>query len=534
MIWNLFKLALLICCVLAGGCFDKNKDHNEQDIDNKSITVGNIASVEMLDPQIAGGLAEAEILQGLFEGLLIAHPETLQPIPGLAESYTVSPDGLNYKFSIRKGAKWSNGDAITAQNFVDALERGLTPEIGSPWVDMYFVIKNAKQFYNHEVPFSDVGVVAVDDLTLQYTLESPVAYFESLLIHWAWYPVNRNSIEKIGNFFDRNTKWTKVDNLVSNGPFYLKSETIGDRIVIAKNNNYWDADNVDLEKIVFLSCNDTKAEENMFQTGKLDITDSVSPDKIKLLQEQGVLHLSTALGTSYFYINCDKHPFDDVRVRKALSLSINREEIGRLRNRGNGFEAYSLVPPGTLNFESKILFNDDVKLAKQLLSDAGYPDGVGFPKVTLLYNSGGLWKLLSEAAQDMWQKNLGIEIDLQGIEWKVFVGERRSHNFDICRGGWFGDYNDATTFLELFKSIGNNNHTSFKNKEFDWLLVQASQESDTKERQKLLENAEKILIDNMPIIPLYYESTGHVVSKRISGWYPNILDWHLWKFVKVI
>ncbi|UPA28329.1 MAG: peptide ABC transporter substrate-binding protein [Verrucomicrobiota bacterium] len=496
-----------------------------------TLRIGNSTEVATLDPQLAPGLDEGKVVSAIFEGLFVPATRDLKPLPGVAESYVVSKNRREYTFTLRENARWSNGDPVVAGDFVNAVRRGLSTNLGSPWAELYFVLLNAQRYYNDEVTdFSKVGIEAVNSRTLKLTLEEPIDYLPSLLMHWAWSPVHKTSIKRFGSPYDRNNPWTRVGNIVTNGPYVLQSIEVGDKIVVSKNKYYWDYDNVAIGTIQFLSGVDTMTEENMFNANQIDITDNVAAEKIEFYKSQKLLKTTATLGSFFFWFNCTRPPFDDVRVRKALSLAIDRSAIGKLRGRGDGFEAYALVPPGTFNYNAdRHLMSEDVTLAKQLLREAGYPDGKGFPKVAFVYNTTPGQKLIAEAVQEMWRRNLGIKIDLQSFEWGVFLGERRAHNFAICRGGWIGDYNDATTFLDLFRSDSPNNHAQWKNKEYDALLEQAAKAPEN--RAAILSEAERLIFDEMPIVPLYYDSTCHLVAKRVGGWHANILDWHALKFV---
>jgi oligopeptide transport system substrate-binding protein len=514
---KLFIFALFF----TAGCFQRQND---------VLRVGNAVEPATLDPQLAPGLTEAKIVTELFEGLLVPDGRTLKPLPGMAQSYTISPGGLEYTFFLRSNIFWNNGDPVVAQDFVDAVERGLAKSIASPWVDFYFLLKNAQPYYRGEVSFEEVGIRAESPQVLKFTLEQPTDFFLSLLTHWAWVPVNRKNIEQYGDFFDRNNRWTRPENIATNGPYLLKSVAIGDKIILQKNRRYWDVKNVRISDVHFISNVDPSTEENMFTTKQLDITENVPTDKMASHRSRGTLKTASALGSSFYWFNCKKKPFDDPRVRRAISLAIDRAAIGQLRNRP-GFEAYALVPPGTMNYPSKNAFQADVALAQQLLAEAGYPNGKDFPSFTILYNITDNWKIISEAVQEMWRKNLNIHANLQSIEWGVFLVERRRHAFDICRGGWIGDFNDATTFLDLLLPQNNNNHAQWSSETYDQLLQQASREKSPEKRAKILAEAETLMLAEMPILPLYFESICHLVAPRVKGWHANILDWHPLKAV---
>ncbi|MDR1366769.1 MAG: peptide ABC transporter substrate-binding protein [Puniceicoccales bacterium] len=513
----------LVFIVFLAGCFEKERN---------TLHIGSSAGISTFDPHLATTLPEGMITSSIFEGLLVPHPETLEPIPGVAESYVISNDKMEYTFFLRSDAKWSNGDPVSAEDFVCAIRRGLSPILGSPWAELFFVLKNAKRYYKNEiVNFSEVGIKALDAQTLHCTLAAPIDYFLSLVTHWAWSPVNIRAIERFGNPCERNNLWLKSENIVGNGAYILKSFNIGDKIVLQKNPKYWAKENVAIKNVHIIPGINPDTEENMFITGQLDITDNVPVDKIDFYRKKGHLKSSTSLGSSFYWFNCKRQPFDDVRVRKAFNLAIDREAIGKLRNRGTGFEAYALVPPGTMNYDSSNFFEHDIKQAQKLLAEAGYPNGEGFPEITILYNINDNWKMISEAVQEMLRVNLHIHVKLQSTEWGVFLNERRRHCFDICRGGWIGDYNDATTFLNLCLSDDNNNHSQWANDAYDTTILSAGKAKDFSERKEILNKAEALMINEVPIIPLYFDSIYHLVSNRVKGWYPNILDWHLLKFI---
>ncbi|MDR0418113.1 MAG: peptide ABC transporter substrate-binding protein [Puniceicoccales bacterium] len=514
----------LIFVVFLAGCFEKEEN---------TLRIGSSVGVSTFDPHLATTLTEGMVISSLFEGLLIPHPQTLEPIPGVAESYIVSRDKKEYTFFLRSDAKWSNGDLVSAEDFVYAVRRGLSSSLGSPWAELFFVLKNAKRYYKNEiVNFSEVGIEALDAKTVHCTLETPSDHFLSLVTHWAWSPINVRTIERFGDPCERNNLGLNSRNIVGNGAYTLKFFNIGDKIILQKNPKYWGRRDVAIQNVHIITDINPDTEENMFVAQQLDITDNVPMDKSDRYRKTGQLKSSNSLGSTFYWFNCKRQPFDDVRVRKALNLAIDREAIGKLRNRGAGFEAYALVPPGTMNYDSSSFFEYDKEQAQQLLAEAGYPNGEGFPEITILYNINDNWKMISEAVQEMWRVNLHIHVKLQSTEWGVFLNERRGHCFDICRGGWIGDYNDAMTFLNLCLSSDNNNHSQWANDIYDTMVLSAGKAEDSFERKKILNKAEALMMDEVPIIPLYFDSIYHLVSDRVRGWYSNILDWHLLKFIR--
>ncbi|MDR1458043.1 MAG: peptide ABC transporter substrate-binding protein [Puniceicoccales bacterium] len=523
---NRIKMLMLsmLCLVvlLGGGCGNQE--------DNEILRVGNALDPSSIDPQIASGVSEIKLLSAIFEGLVVPHPETLEPTPGLAKSWTISEDFRRYKFKLRKNATWSNGDRITADDFVFSLKRGLAKGLASPWIDMYLFVKNAGKYHSGEITsFDDVGIKAISNTKLEIELENSVPFFMSILSHSSWFPVHSKTILKHGSIGDRTSRWAKIENIVTNGPFKAKSWTVSDRFVVVKNENYWDSDNVKLKEIHFIPA-DADTEERMFRNKEIDITETVTMSQIERHKGSDCLKVNNGLGCIFLWINCKNYPLDDKNLRKALSFSINRNAICKISNRGES-PAYSLIPNGTMGYESGDLFKEDVEVAKELFKNSAIKN-TDKRNFTFLYNTSEIMRFIAESTQEILRENLGINLELINEEWKVFLTSRRTGKFDIARGGWEGDYNDATTFLNLFLSGSPGNHGQWSNKEFDELLRQASK--DMKNRPELLKKAEKILIDEMPIIPLYFRATGHLISDKVCGWHGNILDIHPWKniFIK--
>ncbi|MDR0351618.1 MAG: peptide ABC transporter substrate-binding protein [Puniceicoccales bacterium] len=511
-----------VIVLLGGGC-GRQKD-------NDILKVGNSIDPSSLDPQVASGVSEIRLLSAIFEGLVVPHPETLEPMPGLAESWTISEDFRKYEFTLRKNATWSNGDRVIAEDFVFSLKRGLTKNLASPWIDMYLFVKNADKYHDGTLTdFNEVGIKAISKTKLEIELENSAPFFMSILSHSSWFPVHSKTILKYGAIGDRTSRWSKIENIVTNGPFIAKSWTLSDRFVVVKNENYWDEANVKLKEIHFIPA-DADTEERMFRAKEIDITETITISQIERHKGSNCLKINNGLGCVFLWMNCGNFPLNDKNVRKALSLSINRNAICRMSNRGES-PAYSLVPNGTMGYESSDLFKEDAKEAKRLCDNSSFKNR-NEKVLTFLYNTSELMRFIAESAQESFRKNLDLNINLINEEWKVFLASRRNGKFDIARGGWEGDYNDATTFLNLFLSDNPNNHGRWSNVKFDELMALASK--DMKNRSELLKEAEKIMIDEMPIIPLYFRATGHLVSDRVGGWYGNILDSHSWKniFIK--
>ncbi len=493
------------------------------------LLVGIGPDPETLDPQCATGVTEQNVLRALFEGLVKPHPETIEPRPGVAKRWSISEDGLIYTFYLRKNAHWSNGDPLTAEDFVFSFQRLLTQEIASPGATSFFTIKNAKAFYHKNVSFDEVGVKAINSHVLQITLEKPTPYFLSLLMQTYAYPLHHATLKKCNGEFTRDPSWTREQFFVSNGAFRLKQWKTSECIDVYKNENYWNKNQVKLNGIKFKPIADVTTEERAFRSHQLHITENVPYTKLKTYHEKtnSPLQVHDYLGTFYYIFNTKVKPLDDVRVRKALNLALSRNLLmgGDLFNIKHK-STFQLVPEGCQNFHCQQPLHEDGLQARQLLAEAGYPNGQNFPKLTLTFNLSEGQMYLAAAIQEMWKRVLNINIELVTLEWKVYLKYRREKNFEIARGGWIGDYNDPTTFLDLWLHDSPNNYTNWQNAKFDDLLAQAAQEPHAAKRIHLLEEAENILLEEVPLLPLHASATSHLVHPSVKNWFANLLDWH--------
>ena len=498
------------------------------------LHMGNGDEVQTLDPGIATGVPESHVFDALFEGLVILDPKTLKELPGVAASWALSDDRLTYTFNIRKDAKWSNGDSVTAHDFVFSWRRNLTPTLGSEYAYMLYPIKNAKAFSEGKVTDpKELGVKATDDYTLVVNLESVTPFFLTVLTHQSMFPVNQKAIEKHGKFDDRENKWARVGNLVSNGPFQLKEWKLNDKLILDRNVNYWDQKNVKLDEVHYYPINIRQTEERKFRAGELHITDEIPPNKINVYKKKNpdMLHLAPWLGSYYYTVNVTKPPFNDKRVRKALAMSINRETIVKNVTKGGELPYGAFTPPNTRGYTPDMQIPYNIEEAKKLLAEAGFPDGKGFPKVSLLYNTDEMHRNVAEAIQQMWKVNLGIDIELSNQDWKVYLDSLTNLDYEVVRRGWIGDYNDPSTFLDMFLSYSGNNKTGWKNAEYDKLVTGAAKAKTDKERLALFRKAEKILLDEAPLLPIYVYTRVYLKSPKLKGWHANILDRHIYKSI---
>lgn len=520
---HFLAILLTIGCGFLGAC-EKRKTLVEMGNERGILYLGNSAEPADIDPHVTTGSPEHNIQSALYEGLVTKNFKTLEPEPAVAERWEVSDDGTIYTFYIRDTARWSNGDKLTAHDFVSTWHRALLPKLGNQWAAYFYVIKNAEHFNRGEIDdFNEVGVKALDDHTLQVSLINSAPYFMQMLDHNSMYPLHVKTIAKFGELDERNTPWTRPENFVGNGPF-IPTEWTPMKVFTAKKNPfYWNADNIKLNQIDFLPIENLIVQERMFRNGQLHIIKKLPPDKIKTYQGHPALRTFPNYATYFYRFNLNVKPLDDVRVRKALTYSINRELITKNITKGGEIPAYSLTPPNYYySPESRVVY--DLELARKLLAEAGYPSGKGFPKLTLTYNTDDSHLKIAVAVQQMWKKELGIDINLENQEWKVFLANQHQMNYQISRASWVGDYVDPNTFLEMFITDGGNNETGWSNLEYDNLIRSASLAQSKEERVAYFQSAEKLLMDEVPIIPIYIYSWNRLVSPSVEGWVDNVQD----------
>lgn len=498
------------------------------------LHLGNGAEPKALDPHVVTGVTEHNIISALLEGLVTENPKTLEPQPGAAESWSVSDDGTVYTFALRSNGKWSNGDTVTAHDFVFSFERMLSPGLSAEYAEMLFVMKNAAAFHEGTLTdFSQVGVRAVNDSTLEITLNAGTPYFLSMLNHYSWYPVHPPTILKHGKMDELHTPWTRPGNYVGNGVFVLDTWEVNKVIVVKKNPLHWDAEIVRLEAIHFHAIEKALTEERAFRAGDLHVTGTVPLDKIEKYQQKSpeLLMVSPYIGTYYYLFNVEQPPLDDVRVRKALSMSIDRAAICTHVLKAGQLPAYHFVPPDTGGYTSQARVTYDIAAAKTLLAEAGYPDGEGFPGFELLYNTNESHRKIAEVIQQMWQKNLNIKVMLKNQEWKVYLDSTQQGDFQVARAGWIGDYVDPNTFLDLWITGGGNNRTRWSNSDYDNFISTAAATSDAAVRFNAFQKAETILLNELPIMPIYLYVSLSLIQPGVKGWYPTLLDHHPYKYV---
>ena len=519
----LLVLSLVLTVVGVTGCKKSAETPKVEQV--LKYNVG--AEPQFFDPRKATGIPEFTMLLNLFDGLMRYNLQG-QLVPSIAEKYEVSDDGLTWTFHLRD-AKWSNGEPVTAYDFEYSWKSALSPEINSEYAYQLYYLKNGEAYNTGKITDpAQVGVKALDDKTLVATLEAPTPYFSSLLTFTTYLPVNKK-------LDTSNPDWAKsADNYISNGPFMLSKWDHNHLIEVVKNPNYWDAKNVKLEKITFYMVEESSTELMMFENGELDFGTNPPLPEIDRLKQEGVLTISPYLGTYYYMFNVTKPPFDNVLVRKALAAAIDRESIVTNVTKAGQLPATAYVPPGIPDAAPGSDFREvggtffepyEPEKAKQYLAEAGYPDGKGFPTFELLYNTSEAHKIIAEAIQQMWKETLGINCTLVNQEWKVYLDNRTSLNYQVARAGWIGDYTDPMTFIDMWVTNGGNNDTGWSNAQYDALVAKAKSTGDQTVRMQAMHDAEKILMDEMPIAPIYFYTRPELIKPYIKDFYTSALGY---------
>jgi len=486
----------------------------------------NGAEPESLDPALITGQPEGRLVYALFEGLT-RFDSAARVVPGVAERWEISPDGRVYTFHLRDGARWSNGEPVTADDFLASWRRVLTPETGADYASQLYPIRNAKRFNEGELTdFSQVGVRVLNPRVLEVTLENPTSFFLDLCAFATLAPVHLPTVERYGD------DWIKPGRIVGNGAFTLAEWRINDRVRLAKSPTYWGRDRVKMKTVDALPMSSATTAFNFYSTGEVDllIDKGLVPNQIlDDLKKRPDIHIAPFLATYFLRFNVTKPPFDDVRVRKALSMVVDKKLLVEKITRAGEPPANGIVPPGTGGDYASVegLPYDPAK-ARQLLADAGFPGGRGFPLVRYLYNYSEANEAIAVEIKGMWKRELGVELDLQRQEWKAYLRAMSAMDYDVCRGSWVGDYNDPNTFLGIFVTGDGNNRTGWSNPAYDGLIAEAAREADPQTRFAVFRRAEELLITgDAPVFPIYYfVGIQFYDADKLGGIQANLLDEH--------
>jgi oligopeptide transport system substrate-binding protein len=521
-------LAGVLALGALAGCSKRSLPVDEG-IRTQTLLFGNAAEPADLDPQVIYAFTDSEIAYSLFEGLTKLDGTTSVPNPAAATSWDVSPDGKVYTFHLRKEARWSNGDPVTADDFVYSIHRVLTPAFAANYSYMIWPVKNAEAFNSGKLTdFSQVGAKALDAQTLQLTLERPTPYLPALVSHTTWLPVHKASVEKFGRMDEKGTKWTRPGNLVGNGAFTLVEWNPDARVAVERNPLYWNAANTRLRRVEFYPIEKPDLEELNYRSGQLHSTYSLPMSKVDTYRQHqpSDLEVDQVLATFYLFLNVTKPPFDNLKLRQALIHALPREQLCHDITNATYPPAHELTPPNCGGYTARAAVSDDFDLARKLLAEAGYPGGAGLAPIEVQCYEGEVPLRMLEAIQAIWLKELNVHITIAQLEQKTLFQNQKDKNYTMAYSGWIADYPDPLTFLDVFLTNGGNNWAGWSNKEFDRLLDQAGNTADAAARLELFQKAEGILLEDAPIIPLYHRPQVYARSSAIRGWTTTILGFH--------
>lgn len=505
------------------------------------LAFSNGSEIASLDPHAVTGIPEGRVLRALYEGLTVKHPRTLEPLPGMAEHWEVSDDGRRWRFAVRAGSFWTNGDEVSAHDFEFAWKRLLDPRTGAEYQSLLFPIAGAEDFARDvdergapRRSSDTVAIRALDARTLEVELARPFDALLALTSSVPLFPLNRRAIEALAR--DPGA-WTSPERVVTNGPFALVERRLGDRLRLARHEGYWDVEHVALRTLDVLASEALNTNLNLYLTGAIGYLDEVPPASIAHLRGREDFRPEPYLGTSFLRIDVTEPPFDDPRVRRALALAIDRRAIVDKVTRGGELPTFSLVPsflPGWKAVEMRRAegadeverLQRDVAEARALLASAGFgPQGRAFPTFELFFASQAANRDVCEVLADGWRTHLGLDVRLRTQEWKVFLASQRALDYDVSRSSWIADYADPATFLDVFRGASESNRTGWSDERYDALLARAELVRGG-ERIALLREAEAVLLEALPIVPVYTFAVTNLVDPRLGGFEPNALDEH--------
>lgn len=502
-----FGLLLLLAGCHTGSCQRKIKP--------TYLRVHIESEPKTLDPAQATGVREFQILQAIFEGLTRYHPKTLKPLPGVAEKWNISEDGTLYTFVLRSDAKWSDDRAVTAQDFWNGWERLLHPATQSPYAFQLFYLEGAEEYANGTMKDPEkIGMKVKGTRIFEVKLKRPVPYFLSLTAFAALAPIRKDAEEPYAQ---------------SNGPFKLGNDTQRrEGILLLPNEHYWGRHEIKLKGITFRPFGDFNTALKMYGRTGIDLLTDLPPQQVPILKFRADFHKAPLLRTEYFIINCQRPPFNDPRVRQALAAAINRPSITEAVLKRGDIPYGLFVPPGLPNYQNAANPQGfDPEKGLRLLKEAGFGEQKPFPPLHIHYNEATDRQLVAEAAAAMWEKNLGIRTQLDEDRWNDYIAKRQKREYEISWGGWYGDYLDPNTFLELFLSDNRQNHSGWSNPAYDMLVRKAQGEPDSKLRMQYFQEAESILLREAVIIPVLVKAKTYLIQPYVKEYFPNLLDIHI-------
>lgn len=518
-------LSVILAALLFAGC-GKRETLVDRATRDGIMLVGNGAEPSDLDPQTITGIPERDIIATMFEGLTRSDPTTLEARPGAAERWDISPDGLVYTFHLRAGLSWSDGVPLTAKDFYNSYRRLLSPQLASDNADQLYLVVGAEAYHKGvSKDFSTVGFRVIDDRTLEVRLRYPAPFLLKTMAARSWYPVPLHVIEKFGDPLLPGNQWTRAGNHVGNGPFMLKAWESNSFVEVAKSPTYWNRAAVKLNGIRFIPIENQPAEEAAFRSGQLHKTERVPLSKIAVYRREAPekLHIVPFSGVYYYNFNVTQPPFDDVRVRRALAMAVDRESLVRNVTLAGETPAYHFTPEGLEGYVSKARIKFNYDEARRLLAEAGYPGGKGLAPITLLYNTAENHRAIAESLQQSWKRELGIELKLENQEWKVYLDNMQHGHYQLCRAGLIMEPYDPSQFMRVFTKDSGFNRTNWSDPEYDRLYEEVMHTNDQAKRIELMQRMEEILTDAMPILPIYYYTNQYLMDPRVKGWENNLL-----------
>ncbi len=533
---KLSAVAAAALVILVAGSCARRQTPVESATRAQTLLLGNGAEPGDLDPQVVTAYTDQNILLALFEGLTAVDERTSQAVPAAALAWDVSADGLAWTFHLRDGLRWSNGEPLTADDFVRSWRRMLSPALAAEYANLLYPIRNAQAFNRGSLSDAGaLGVSAPDPRTVRIELGQPVPYLPLLVAQPPWFPVNPRVLERFGASSSRGTAWTRPGNLVGNGPFTLVQWTPNARIVVARNPVYWNAGAVTLRQIVFFPSENADSEERDFRAGQLHITFAVPLARIGAYRRDapGELRVDPFLQTFFLRFNATRAPFGDPRVRRALSLAIDRDTLSRRVLSGGYPPAHSFTPPDCGGYTARARVELDIEQARRLLAEAGYPGGRGLPPFEVQARNDDVQPPVLEALQEMWQKQLGVRASLVTLEQKTWLQNQQTLNYAVSTSGWAGDFLDPVTFLDLFVSGGGNNWTGWADTAYDGLIEEASRTRDPGARLEVFQRAEALLLEKGPVAPLYFGAHAYLIQPSVAGWTPALLGYHRYASVRL-
>lgn len=516
----LVALALLAAC-------GRRESAVEAGLRTQTLEVGILGEPSELDPHIINSPPDFRVVPALFEGLVVGNPTTLEPEPGVAERWELSPDRLTYTFHLRRDARWSNGDPVTAADFLTSFRRALTPELGSPYTFLFSAVRGADAFAAGRLhDFTQVGLAAPDPHTVQITLRQPTPYFLAIIANNpVWYPIHPPTLERAGDLLRRGSGWTRPEHFVGNGAFVL-TEWRPNRVITARRSpTYWNSRDVRLRAIHFRPFDQSEAEERAFRAGQLHVTIRLPPQKAAAYRERDPSPLSDVpyLMVRFVNVNTSRAPLDDARVRRALALALDRLQLADRVYRGAATPAFTVIPGGMPGYEPAERLVEGLAAARELLAEAGFPEGRGVPPIELQVEASAGHEL-DQALQAAWREGLGLDVRIVRSEPRVHWSNLHQRNYQLSIGGWVADYPDATAFLDLWARDSGWNFTGWTDPAYDAALTRAAAAAGADERLGHLQAAEARLLAAMPVIPVWFERNLKLIHPTVRGWGSNVMD----------